>query len=97
MYCRGPFLQLLRDAPEQGLSFVIKLTNFATRRYVDDGDHGLTLTVHGQTRLLAGIPTSSAGTMTGRSLWGPSSRAPSWPWRNGSTTRSNRVKMSSHG
>jgi hypothetical protein len=50
LYCRGPFLQLLRDAPEQGLTFVIKLANFATRRYLDDGEHGLTLSIDGQSR-----------------------------------------------
>jgi hypothetical protein len=50
MFCRGPFLQFLRHAPEQGLSFVIKLTNFATRQYLDDTDHGLTLSIDGQAR-----------------------------------------------
>jgi hypothetical protein len=35
-YFRGPFLQFLRHAPSQGLSVVLKLTNFGTRRYVED-------------------------------------------------------------
>jgi hypothetical protein len=41
LFCRGPFLQFLRQAPEQGLSFVLRLVNFATRRYA--GDDGLTV------------------------------------------------------
>jgi hypothetical protein len=32
MYFRGPFLMFLREAPEHGLSFVLKLINFATKR-----------------------------------------------------------------
>lgn len=36
MYFRGPFLQFLRVAPEQGISFVLRLVNFATRRLVGD-------------------------------------------------------------
>lgn len=35
-YFRGPFLQFLRLAPSQGLTFVLKLVNFATRHYCDD-------------------------------------------------------------
>lgn len=33
MYFRGPFLQLLRQAPQQGLEFVLRLVNFATERW----------------------------------------------------------------
>lgn len=32
MYFRGPFLLFLREAPEHGLTFVLRLINFATRR-----------------------------------------------------------------
>lgn len=35
-YFRGPFLQFFRDAPEQALSFIIKLTNFGTHCYTED-------------------------------------------------------------
>ncbi len=35
-YCRGPFLQFLRQASEHGLSFVLRLVNFATRRFAGD-------------------------------------------------------------
>ena len=44
LFCRGPFLQFLRQAPEQGLSFVLRLVNFATRRFADGGK-SLTVTV----------------------------------------------------
>jgi hypothetical protein len=35
-YFRGPFLSLLRQVPSQGLTFVLKLVNFATRRYCEE-------------------------------------------------------------
>ena len=35
-YFRGPFLQFFHLAPNQALSFVIKLTNFGTHRYTKD-------------------------------------------------------------
>jgi hypothetical protein len=35
-YFRGPFLQFFRLAPNQALSFVIRLTNFGTHRYAED-------------------------------------------------------------
>lgn len=35
-YFRGPFLQFFHLAPNQALSFVIKLTNFGTHRYTED-------------------------------------------------------------
>jgi hypothetical protein len=35
-YFRGPFLPFLRQAPSQGLTFVLRLVNFATRRYCDE-------------------------------------------------------------
>jgi hypothetical protein len=43
LFCRGPFLQFLRQASEQGLSFVLRLVNFATRRF--SGDESLTITI----------------------------------------------------
>jgi hypothetical protein len=35
-YFRGPYLQFLRLAPNQALSFIIRLTNFGTHRYTQD-------------------------------------------------------------
>ncbi len=35
-YFRGPFLQFFRLASNQALSFVLRLTNFDTRRYTED-------------------------------------------------------------
>ena len=35
-YFRGPFLHFFHLAPNQALSFVIKLTNFGTHRYTED-------------------------------------------------------------
>ena len=35
MYFQGPFLGFLRESPEHGLSFVLRLVNFATGRWVD--------------------------------------------------------------
>ena len=35
MYFRGPYLAFLRQCPEQGLSFVLRLVNFATKRWAD--------------------------------------------------------------
>jgi len=32
-YSRGPFLQLFRQFPEQGIAFILRLTNFATERW----------------------------------------------------------------
>jgi hypothetical protein len=54
LYCRGPFLPFLQQAPEHGLSFVLKLINFATRRYADDDS--LTLTIAGTSRTWFGDP-----------------------------------------
>jgi len=33
LYFRGPFLMFLREAPEHAVSFILRLVNFATRRY----------------------------------------------------------------
>ena len=52
LYCRGPFLQFLREAPEQGLSFVLRLVNFATSRFVE-GD-GLTVVTGNDSRMWFG-------------------------------------------
>jgi hypothetical protein len=35
-YFRGPFLQFFRLAPNEALSFIIRLTNFGTHRYTED-------------------------------------------------------------
>jgi hypothetical protein len=48
MFCRGPFLQFLRQAPEQGLSFVLRLVNFATRRFAEG--ESLTVTIGNESR-----------------------------------------------
>jgi hypothetical protein len=48
LFCRGPFLQFLRQAPEQGLSFVLRLVNFATRRFA--GDASLTVAAGNESR-----------------------------------------------
>jgi hypothetical protein len=53
IYTRGPFLQFLSHAPEQGLSFVLRLVNFATKRYVGD-DAGMTVEVEGKQKLWRG-------------------------------------------
>ena len=54
LYCRGPFLSFLQQAPEHGLSFVLKLINFATRRYA--GENGLSVTVGDTSRTWCGDP-----------------------------------------
>jgi hypothetical protein len=48
LFCRGPFLQFLRQAPEQGLSFVLRLVNFATRRFA--GNESLTVVLGNESR-----------------------------------------------
>jgi hypothetical protein len=55
MYFRGPFLSYLRASPEYGISFVVKLTNFATRRFSGE-ERGLTVTVDGAARKWLGDP-----------------------------------------
>lgn len=52
LFCRGPFLQFLRQAPEQGLSFVLRLVNFATRRFAEG--ESLTVTVGNESRAWIG-------------------------------------------
>lgn len=54
LYCRGPFLQFLQLAPDQGLSFALRLLNFATRRFCEG--HGLTVRIGSETRLWCGDP-----------------------------------------
>jgi hypothetical protein len=49
---RGPFLALLTAAPAHGLTFVIKLTNFATERY-ERGD-GETFKIGGKKKCWQG-------------------------------------------
>jgi hypothetical protein len=52
LYCRGPFLQFLKDAPDQGLSFALRLVNFASRRFCEG--HGLTVRIGNEARLWYG-------------------------------------------
>ncbi|MBP1093709.1 P-loop NTPase family protein [Bradyrhizobium diazoefficiens] len=52
LYCRGPFLQFLKEAPDQGLSFALRLINFATRRFCEG--HGLSVHIGDDTRLWCG-------------------------------------------
>src|SRR5206468_8859873 len=35
LYCKGPFLSFLQLAPEEGLDLVIRLTNYATTRWLE--------------------------------------------------------------
>lgn len=53
MYFRGPFLQFLRNAPDQGLTFVLRLVNFATRRAFARG-MGVAVEIDGQSKLWLG-------------------------------------------
>jgi hypothetical protein len=43
LYSRGPFLSFLRNAPDQGLSFVLILVNFSTRRFAQDESLAFTM------------------------------------------------------
>ena len=52
LYCRGPFLQFLKEAPDQGLSFALRLVNFASRRFCEG--HGLTVRIGNEARLWYG-------------------------------------------
>jgi hypothetical protein len=52
LYCRGPFLQFLKEAPDQGLSFALRLVNFASRRFCEG--HGLTVHIGNEARLWYG-------------------------------------------
>ena len=52
LYCRGPFLQFLKEAPDQGLSFALRLVNFASRRFCEG--HGLTVRIGNDARLWYG-------------------------------------------
>ena len=35
-YWKGPFLKFLQTAPEQGLDAIIRLVNYATKRWLED-------------------------------------------------------------
>lgn len=37
MYWKGPFLQFLQRAPEEGLDAIVRLVNYATSRWIEDG------------------------------------------------------------
>jgi hypothetical protein len=52
LYCRGPFLPFLQKAPEQGLSFILRLVNFATRYYSQK--QGLTVGTGSESRIWLG-------------------------------------------
>ena len=52
LYCRGPFLQFLKGASDQGLSFALRVVNFASRRFCEG--HGLTVRIGNDTRLWCG-------------------------------------------
>jgi hypothetical protein len=52
LYCRGPFLQFLKAAPDQGLSFALRLVNFATRRFCEG--NALTVRIGNEARLWCG-------------------------------------------
>jgi hypothetical protein len=54
LYCRGPFLQFLKEAPDQGLSFALRLVNFVSRRFC--GGRGLTVRIRSDARLWYGDP-----------------------------------------
>ncbi|MFG7103567.1 ATP-binding protein [Burkholderia pseudomallei] len=54
IWFRGPFLALLNASPEHGLTFVIKLTNFATERHARD--QGMTINIEGTPRRWLGDP-----------------------------------------
>ncbi|HUZ95810.1 MAG TPA: hypothetical protein VMU57_12955 [Edaphobacter sp.] len=36
-YWKGPFLKFLQDAPEHGLDAIVRLVNYATNRWLEDG------------------------------------------------------------
>jgi hypothetical protein len=36
-YWKGPFLRFLQDAPEHGLDAIVRLVNYATNRWLEDG------------------------------------------------------------
>jgi hypothetical protein len=52
LYCRGPFLQLLQQASDHGLTCVLRLINFATRRFSDG--RGPTIRVGNESRVWCG-------------------------------------------
>jgi hypothetical protein len=52
-YFRGPFLSFLRVAPNQGLTFVLRLVNFATQRSFSD-KVGVTLEIDGRPKFWRG-------------------------------------------
>jgi hypothetical protein len=37
MYWKGPFLRFLQSAPAQGLDAIVRLVNYATTRWIEDG------------------------------------------------------------
>ncbi len=64
-YWKGPFLIFLQDAPEQALDAIIRLVNYATNRWLEDGvghaltreerqEYGLEFDVEGKSRTWIG-------------------------------------------
>lgn len=53
-YFRGPFLQFFRLAPEQGITFALKLVNFATLRALEGKNIGISLDIDSQPKLWRG-------------------------------------------
>ena len=60
-YWKGPFLKFLQDAPEHGLDAIVRLVNYATNRWLEDGpgqnlteeecrEYGLEFEFDGKTR-----------------------------------------------
>jgi hypothetical protein len=59
MYWKGSFLQFLKQAPTQGLDAIVRLVNYATARWIEDGlrreptdedrkEHGFEFTLNGK-------------------------------------------------
>ena len=65
LYCRGPFLQFLKEAPDQGLSFALRLVNFASSGFVKVTGSPFTSEMKPASGVV--IPTSSDGITIGRS------------------------------
>jgi hypothetical protein len=53
-YFRGPFLPFIRFAREQGITFALKLVNFATQRVLGGKNIGISLEIDGQPKLWRG-------------------------------------------
>ena len=67
IYWKGPFLKFLQDAPEQGLDTIVRLVNYATNRWLEEGagqnltaeerrKYGLVFEFGGETKCWLGDP-----------------------------------------